>query len=188
MDDALYAPQSPDLSGEHVEADQPIHPQHQEYRGSISHSLTTPFTPTDSANPFFAQSPFGQHTVGAHSYFPQQQQQQATTPQQRAPPPAPYGAQPGWNQVNWGNKRESNGSVEEEEHMGKKVKAEAKEEDEYDEGEGGGDGHGEVEVRTKFPVARIKRIMQSDEDIGKVAQVTPVVVCKSFYFFFFSSS
>ena len=35
-----------------------------------------------------------------------------------------------------------------------------------------------IEVRTKFPVARIKRIMQADEDVGKVAQVTPVVVCK----------
>lgn len=36
-----------------------------------------------------------------------------------------------------------------------------------------------IEVKTKFPVARIKRIMQADEDVGKVAQVTPVVVCKS---------
>jgi hypothetical protein len=36
-----------------------------------------------------------------------------------------------------------------------------------------------IEVRTKFPVARIKRIMQADEDVGKVAQVTPVAVCKS---------
>lgn len=36
----------------------------------------------------------------------------------------------------------------------------------------------EIEVRTKFPVARIKRIMQADEDVGKVAQVTPVAVCK----------
>ena len=36
-----------------------------------------------------------------------------------------------------------------------------------------------IEVRTKFPVARIKRIMQADEEVGKVAQVTPVVVCKS---------
>jgi len=34
-------------------------------------------------------------------------------------------------------------------------------------------------VRTKFPVARIKRIVQADEDVGKVAQVTPVVVCQS---------
>ena len=35
-----------------------------------------------------------------------------------------------------------------------------------------------IEVRTKFPVARIKRIMQADEDVGKVAQVTPVAVCE----------
>ncbi|KAI0696995.1 histone-fold-containing protein, partial [Cerioporus squamosus] len=30
---------------------------------------------------------------------------------------------------------------------------------------------------TKFPVARIKRIMQKDEEVGKVAQATPVVIC-----------
>ena len=35
-----------------------------------------------------------------------------------------------------------------------------------------------IEIKTKFPVARIKRIMQADEDVGKVAQVTPVAVCK----------
>lgn len=35
-----------------------------------------------------------------------------------------------------------------------------------------------VEVKTKFPVARIKRIMQADDDVGKVAQVTPTAVCK----------
>lgn len=35
-----------------------------------------------------------------------------------------------------------------------------------------------IEVKTKFPVARIKRIMQADEDVGKVAQVTPTAVCK----------
>lgn len=34
-----------------------------------------------------------------------------------------------------------------------------------------------IEVKTKFPVARIKRIMQADEDVGKVAQVTPIAVC-----------
>lgn len=38
---------------------------------------------------------------------------------------------------------------------------------------------GGVEVKTKFPTARIKRIMQADEDVGKVAQVTPVVMGKS---------
>jgi hypothetical protein len=35
-----------------------------------------------------------------------------------------------------------------------------------------------VVVKTKFPVARIKRIMQADEDVGKVAQVSPSMVCK----------
>lgn len=39
--------------------------------------------------------------------------------------------------------------------------------------------HHGIVVKTKFPVARIKRIMQADEDVGKVAQVTPVIVCKS---------
>jgi Dr1-associated corepressor len=35
-----------------------------------------------------------------------------------------------------------------------------------------------IDVRTKFPVARIKRIMQADEDVGKVAQATPTAVGK----------
>jgi hypothetical protein len=34
-----------------------------------------------------------------------------------------------------------------------------------------------IDVKTKFPVARIKRIMQADEEVGKVAQVTPIAVC-----------
>ena len=37
-------------------------------------------------------------------------------------------------------------------------------------------GAGEIKVSTKFPTARIKRIMQADDDVGKVAQVTPVAV------------
>ena len=32
------------------------------------------------------------------------------------------------------------------------------------------------QCKPRFPVARIKKIMQADEDIGKVAQVTPVAV------------
>jgi Dr1-associated corepressor len=35
-----------------------------------------------------------------------------------------------------------------------------------------------IDVKTKFPVARIKRIMQADEEVGKVAQATPTAVCK----------
>lgn len=33
--------------------------------------------------------------------------------------------------------------------------------------------------KSRFPVARIKKIMQADEDVGKVAQVTPVAICMS---------
>jgi histone H3/H4 len=40
-----------------------------------------------------------------------------------------------------------------------------------------------IEIRTKFPVARIKRIMQADEEVGKVAQVTPVAVNKALELF-----
>jgi hypothetical protein len=35
----------------------------------------------------------------------------------------------------------------------------------------------DIAIKNHFPVARIKRIMQADDDVGKVAQVTPVVVC-----------
>lgn len=36
----------------------------------------------------------------------------------------------------------------------------------------------DIVIKNHFPVARIKRIMQADDDVGKVAQVTPVVVCR----------
>ncbi|PWN25746.1 histone-fold-containing protein [Jaminaea rosea] len=35
----------------------------------------------------------------------------------------------------------------------------------------------------KFPVARIKKMMQADEDVGKVAQATPVVISKALELF-----
>ncbi|OLL22838.1 DNA polymerase epsilon subunit C [Neolecta irregularis DAH-3] len=35
----------------------------------------------------------------------------------------------------------------------------------------------------RFPVARIKKIMQADEDVGKVAQVAPVIVSKALELF-----
>ncbi|KAI9168434.1 hypothetical protein H9P43_007806 [Blastocladiella emersonii ATCC 22665] len=37
--------------------------------------------------------------------------------------------------------------------------------------------------KTKFPVARIKKIMQLDEDVGKVAQSTPVLISKALELF-----
>ncbi|KAI9734561.1 MAG: hypothetical protein M1834_002162 [Cirrosporium novae-zelandiae] len=43
-----------------------------------------------------------------------------------------------------------------------------------------------IEVKTKFPVARIKRIMQADEEVGKVSQVTPIAVSKALELFMIS--
>ncbi|KAL2138166.1 hypothetical protein VTI28DRAFT_7365 [Corynascus sepedonium] len=40
-----------------------------------------------------------------------------------------------------------------------------------------------VTVKTKFPTARIKRIMQADEEVGKVAQQTPIAVGKALELF-----
>jgi hypothetical protein len=43
-----------------------------------------------------------------------------------------------------------------------------------------------INIKSHFPVARIKRIMQADDDVGKVAQVTPVVVSKALELFMIS--
>lgn len=43
-----------------------------------------------------------------------------------------------------------------------------------------------IQVHTSFPVARIKRIMQADEDVGKVALATPPAVSKSLEYFIIS--
>ncbi|KAJ1897614.1 hypothetical protein LPJ81_004502 [Coemansia sp. IMI 209127] len=37
--------------------------------------------------------------------------------------------------------------------------------------------------KTKFPVARIKKIMQMDEEVGKMSQATPVLISKSLELF-----
>ncbi|ORX41689.1 histone-fold-containing protein [Piromyces finnis] len=37
--------------------------------------------------------------------------------------------------------------------------------------------------KTKFPIARIKKIMRLDEEVGKVAQVTPILISKSLELF-----
>ncbi|SPO02854.1 uncharacterized protein DNG_05531 [Cephalotrichum gorgonifer] len=41
-------------------------------------------------------------------------------------------------------------------------------------------------MKTKFPTARIKRIMQADEEVGKVAQQTPIAVGKALELFMIS--
>ncbi|KAE9976248.1 hypothetical protein BLS_007876 [Venturia inaequalis] len=65
----------------------------------------------------------------------------------------------------------------------KKVKTEGTENGVINNAPGVAEG---IEVKTKFPVARIKRIMQADEDVGKVAQVTPVAVSKALELFMIS--
>lgn len=38
-------------------------------------------------------------------------------------------------------------------------------------------------IKTHFPSARVKKLMQSDEDIGKVAQATPVALGRALEMF-----
>ena len=38
-------------------------------------------------------------------------------------------------------------------------------------------------IKTKLPAARIKRIMRLDEEVGKVAQVTPFLIAKALEIF-----
>jgi hypothetical protein len=170
-----YRPRSPDISAPVV--DEP-HPQHRQYRGSVSHISPFGATPTESKSAFSFSSP-GHH----HQPLPPQHNNYsfntAYNPftNNQSPPP---------QQHDHIMKHEEE-YVEDEEYRpdskqrpisrSKKVKTEAS-----DLGNGGinnapGVAEG-IEVKTKFPVARIKRIMQADEDVGKVAQVTPVAVCK----------
>ncbi|CCE62020.1 hypothetical protein TPHA_0B03500 [Tetrapisispora phaffii CBS 4417] len=39
------------------------------------------------------------------------------------------------------------------------------------------------QIKTHFPPAKIKKIMQTDDDIGKVSQATPVIAGRSLEFF-----
>lgn len=37
---------------------------------------------------------------------------------------------------------------------------------------------------SRFPPARIKKIMQSDDEVGKVAAVVPIIICECSSFWF----
>lgn len=130
--DASWAPESPNLSSHHEHDNEPIHPQHQGYRGSISHSL--PYSPPASSPTLPAGMPRGlpkEESIHDADYVPDAPQPMTDKMRgKRKEGPAPPAAQDN------------------------------------------------VNITVHFPVARIKRIMQADDDVGKVAQVTPVVVCK----------
>jgi hypothetical protein len=144
--DASYAPISPDLKGEYTADDEQVHPQHQGYRGSISHAAASPATSSPRAFPPPAQllKPPPAMPRGIKSEESMPDADAEYTPD--APPPKARG-----------KKKEGNGSPGAPNATTTTV-----------------DG---IEIKTHFPVARIKRIMQADDDVGKVAQVTPVVVC-----------
>lgn len=203
-DDTTYAPKSPDLNAaiDDFEEESVLHPQHQQYRGSISH--ISPFTPTEPT-----RSPWGSVAgQGGVAYSPHhtqaQQYFQPQHPHHFQPPPAhiqqyqqyqnAYQQHSSSPQAGWLNRQAtyplSPGAAPP--HMVKyededfspyaartrRVKTDSEVKMEQPQSEIASLA-AQIEVRTKFPVARIKRIMQADEDVGKVAQVTPVIVCKS---------
>jgi hypothetical protein len=139
--DASWAPQSPDLSSYHSAYDpEPVLPQHQGYRGSISHpGPSSP--PTSSPAPHFKRAD-----------MPRVLKQEESARDDEYVP--------GVTSKSRGKKKESNSNGA---------------------GASGGStalpGTEDIVIKSHFPVARIKRIMQADDDVGKVAQVTPVVVC-----------
>ena len=156
-----YAPKSPDLTP--VDTSNPpeldLHPQHQQYRGSLSH-IRIPLTP---GGQLVINSPWSSISrQGGFTYpdprLPHIQTQLPNSAQaQLVSSPTSYFNLPSADMGRRTTKKEfgdeaiCNVTVD----------------------------PADIEVKTKFPVARIKRIMQADEEVGKVAQVTPVAVCKS---------
>ncbi|CAI6337077.1 unnamed protein product [Periconia digitata] len=163
-----WAPQSPDLSGDlssyNAQASEPEHPQHRAYRGSVSHAL--PYSPPSSSpaqvHKFLPPTPAILH----HPTYPT-----APFPQHNLMPRAPHAADtmqdpdylPDASEKSRGKRKEGNGSA-----TALPPAAD------------------NVNITVHFPVARIKRIMQADDDVGKVAQVTPVVVSKALELFMIS--
>lgn len=156
---ASWAPQSPDL--DHFPQDAPdpsfVHPQHRAYRGSISSATSgPPFSPPQ----------------------PQSQALHTSSPTLHSrPPPPPQPAVALEYQMPRQVKRDD--TMVDADYVPEGASASAvKEEEEEHNGENAPNPAENIVIKNHFPVARIKRIMQADDDVGKVAQVTPVVVCK----------
>lgn len=164
--DATYAPQSPDLSAYNSE-----------------------YAPEYPTNPYYGQQP--------QNYAqPNQYQNQTSFLHQNNYDPNPFGVHPSqpvnhYQQPNMARGNRGKYTAEDPDWApenppkagsrdGKQLKVEA----ECDRPAPGVEEG--IEVKTKFPVARIKRIMQADEDVGKVAQVTPTAVSKALELFMIS--
>lgn len=156
--DGTWAPKSPDLSSYYSSEEVPLHPQHQGYRGSVSH-VPPPFI-TPSSSPAHYDKP------APPALQPQLQPQQFM----------PRGV------LQQESMQDAEYMPDESVSIGKMPDA------------GNGTGGGStlppnvdsIIIKNHFPVARIKRIMQADDDVGKVAQVTPVVVSKALELFMIS--
>ncbi|KAI9843714.1 MAG: hypothetical protein M1837_006183 [Sclerophora amabilis] len=167
--DGTYAPQSPDLSAYHS------------------------YSPDSSTLPTQKQQQYHQKPYVPSSY---DQTQHYNGPQQSSPHSFPLQPlQPSTSFPNHQLETSPYQSSEMAESAGARTRNKRARASEFGGGDGDGDGGGgsgggegetvghDIEVKTKFPVARIKRIMQADEDVGKVAQVTPVAVAKALELF-----
>lgn len=169
MDDPedSYAPRSPDLSAfDNEQAEpEPLPPQHQKYRGSISHAPPqSPYAPPPNA-----------YNPPAAGYTPPRNSIAFPTSTPMAAPHIKFEGEDGqhWSPLYSAPTTLKTETMEPGDLMdanGGMIKSEPREQ-----APGVAEG---IEVKTKFPAARIKRIMQADEDVGKVAQVTPHVVGK----------
>jgi hypothetical protein len=190
MESENYRPRSPDLNFHYQEAEEleaPLHPQHQQFRGSVSHSLPpyTPVTPIGTPADYFFGGGGGGSVTSPPQGQPQQQQpvwhepqyQQVSEPQRSSSIDMP-------RNISVKAEVKSEGMDEEyapttvKKGRGRGAAKQAKEEVKDEDGGQNSASHPAQEIKTKFPTARIKRIMQADEDVGKVAQVTPILVCK----------
>lgn len=140
------APQSPDLSSYHCADTEPVHPQHQGYRGSVSHAGPQHVTDPALSSPSLQTTsvpPYPSYPVAPGARTEESMQDADYTPDASlAMPPMP----------GMGNGSAGSSMLP--------------------------PNADSIIIKNHFPVARIKRIMQADDDVGKVAQVTPVVVCK----------
>ncbi|KAL8938213.1 MAG: hypothetical protein Q9216_004015 [Gyalolechia sp. 2 TL-2023] len=178
--DEEYAPQSPDLSAYHSSSFEPqrqhsYYPQRPIHQNSINTPPGFSSAPPNFKNepPNFNNDPYNYHNP---AYQPYQAQQYPRMPRNgsRGTGPAEFhGDDAEWTPNAMGGKgtrKGKNPQPEMEDDYGKPAPG-------VEEG---------IKVTTKFPVARIKRIMQADEDVGKVAQVTPTAVSKALELFMIS--
>lgn len=159
--DSTYAPRSPDLSALQTSyAPEPASsfypPQQHSYQNPYAPNSAYTQTALNHPNPYAPQFPSQHHVV--NSYLPQ-----TTMPARKA---SKHHLEDGDDAFNPESIKRGPGRKPKKEKFHEKCDKLAP---------GVAEG---IEVKTKFPVARIKRIMQADEDVGKVAQTTPTAVCK----------